>query len=88
MNGDRKAFVSDLPPDDQAELVQLLPVLLQGRQTQEAVLLQQCYLGNQTDAEVAKECGLPAETVSKKRNALKTDYYALRDLRQPPHAAD
>jgi hypothetical protein len=79
-----------LPPDDEAEFVirQFRDVLRQ-RSAQDLLLFQRYYLNNQRDvAALAKELGISPATVYRRLAAIRSDYLALRDLRQPPHAAD
>ena len=82
------AAVREFPPDDEAELVNQLPVLLQGRSIQDMVLLRRRFLDNKSDVVVAQEFGLAATSISLKCEELKFHFQALRDVRQPPHAAD
>jgi hypothetical protein len=75
-------------PEDQAELIRYFTILVAGRPTLAVALLQRCVLSEESDVEVAKACNVLPSTVSAERGSLHSDYYALRDLLQPPHAAD
>jgi hypothetical protein len=76
------------PPDDEAERVRHMPLLLRGRPAQEVAILQWCYLCNGPIAVVGRACGLPPESISRVLAQFNSDTRALGELLQPPHAAD
>ena len=79
-----------LPPDDEAEFVdRQFWELLRSRTPQDVLLFLAYYLNSRRPvAEVAKELGLPLATAASKLVEIEAAYRTLRDLRQPPHAAD
>lgn len=82
------ASVFDFPADDEAELIQLFPAILRGKPPAEAAHLHRCFLGKQSGPTSASESGAPATTVCSLCAKAVVEAATLRDLRQPPHAAD
>jgi hypothetical protein len=82
------ATILDFPPDDEAEFVRQLSAILRGKSVQEVALIRRCCVDMQPDATVEEESGVSAEVITRLREKAASDASALRDLLQPPHAAD
>ncbi|MBY0459170.1 MAG: hypothetical protein K2V38_17685 [Gemmataceae bacterium] len=80
--------VLDSPPDEEFERVQVLPLLIRNLSTREAALRASICLGNQSNETLAKEFGLSEKAVSSERIKCRADGLIIRELWQPPHAAD
>jgi Mga helix-turn-helix domain len=82
--------ISEMAPEDETEFVirQFLE-LLKARSALDVLLFQKFFLENQKEiAALSNEFGLSTATIYRKLQAIQNEYLALRDLRQPPHAAD
>lgn len=78
-----------LPPDDEAVLLNYNFVgLLQQLPPQAGLLLQGWLFSSRSVVDLARELNLTLESADKVLTSIQTRFIALRDLRQPPHAAD
>lgn len=80
--------VLDFPPDDEAEFVRQLPAILRGKSIQDVALIWKCCVGKQANAVVATESGVSVQVICCLCEKVVCEAATLRDLLQPPHAAD
>jgi hypothetical protein len=82
------AAVLACPPDEQEEFARQLPILLQRLPAQIAALITSHFLRPLTRAAVHDGVSLMHLVAANTLSAIRTEAQTLRELLQPPHAAD